>query len=336
MTKQGVAVSDALAKEPSPTPDKKISWSEKTTGEKAYEIVNFLFGKVFIIAITAVLAFKIHPEHAPDKIGPFPNYLKKFQSRFHDKLLHNSVFPMAKRPFTKRFADIFAAAALLCHGGNAFAPLLHGLENGKDSISMFFNRHFGKKGELEIAHERLKDEPKQSWGDTIKGRAWSLLAGFTAATGLDALINKFAGKHKPTGKYYFDAYEEKFGRWLAGFSKEGKEIAATPITQPLKKETGMYRFGKVIALDLYITSATLALWIMLSRLYAKTRKEKKEHPAHGHPPADVTVAAAEPVQSRFSTTIQPLERGVSKPQDSHVDRLSGRHSPENAVGIGAG
>jgi len=96
----------------------------------------------------------------------------------------------------------------------------------------------------------------------------------------DALINKFAGKHQ-SGKYYLDAYEEKFGRLVAGWvgGKEGKAISATPIIKKLaeaQEKNKLYRFGKVIALDLYITTAMLILWSAISRKSAKKRDEKNK------------------------------------------------------------
>lgn len=266
--------------------DKKLRWSEKTTGEKAYEIIQFLAGKVFIIAVTAVIAFRAHPKWGKDKLlgGRIPNYLKQAQKWADHKVLHNKIFAFGERgPAAERFGHIFAATLLISHGGTAFAPFIRWLENGKEGISQFFNKLIGKPGEFEKAHERLKDEPKQSWWDTIKGRMYALVAGFTAATAADAAINKFVGKHK-SGKYYLDAYEEWFGRWLAGWTKKGKELGFgqknLPITKELSKAqeaNKIYRFGRLVALDLYITTATLILWTAISRSSARKRKAEKKH-----------------------------------------------------------
>lgn len=303
---------------------------KRTTGEKAYEVVQFIFGKVFIVAVTAVLAFGGHQKYAPDKFGPIPNFLKKFQKWAHETLLHNKVFPMGnKGPLVERIAGIFTSTLLLSHGGNAFAPFIHWLENGKESISQFFNKLIGKPGEIEIAHERLKDEPKQTWGDTIKGRFFAWASGLGAATVVDTIINKTVGKHK-SGQYYLDAYEDWFGRKLTGLTKAGKEIGATPIIKELnevQKANKMYRFGKVIALDLYITSATLILWSAISRGSAKKRhaKPKEEHAAvnahlaeksPGPQPQEAAAPAASHEERHFTDTIKPRASGLEKTREA--------------------
>jgi hypothetical protein len=274
----------SVSKEPEKKSPKKLGWSDKTTGEKAYEVTQFLFGKVFIIAITAVLAFMADPRHeGPNKImgiplGSLPKWMKGFQKWAHGKMLDNKILPMRGNPTTERIALISSFVLLTSHGGNLFTPFIHWLENSKESISQFFNRAIGKPGEVEKAHEKLKDEPKQSWWDTIKGRAITFPLNFAAIIALDATINKVFGKHK-SGHYYFDAYEEKFSRMFAGFSKTGKDIAAVPIKESLTKAQAAhkgYRFGKVIALDIYFTSIALAMWTAISRLSARKRHEKNK------------------------------------------------------------
>lgn len=328
---------------------KKLRWSEKTTGEKSYEIIQFIMGKVFIVAVTAFIAFRAHPEWGADRLlgGRMPNYLKRWQKKADDWVLKkNSFFPFGEKgPFFERIGHIIASTFLISHGGNAFAPFIRWLENSKESISQFFNRHIGKPGEFEKAHERLKDEPKQSWGDTVKSRIYTFFAGFVAATGTDALINKFAGKHK-SGYHYLTAYEEGFGRWLAGFTKKGKElnIHKTPITQPLseaQEALKTYRFGRLVALDLYITTATLILWTAISRSMARSRhrkeKAKQLEAANATMPADVSIPE-ESEQRNFTSAIQPRDiktdmAAKAKGEGSYADMVARQEMDKAGAGL---
>lgn len=249
---------------------------KKTPGEWGYDVFQFLTGKAFIIGITAVLAFAVNPKYGKDSYFGIPNYLKKFQIGFEKRLLNNSIYPMGKNPesYSVRLAAILASTMTLFHGGNLFAPFLKWLENDREKISNYFNRKFGKPGDEEIAHERLKDLPKQHWGDVVIGRIVAFITVAASFTAADALLGKDKEGKYGKGKYFFDIFEDKFGRMVAGLTKEGKAIAATPITKELteaQKANTSYRFGKVIALDLFATSAAIIIWNAISRLSAKKR-----------------------------------------------------------------
>jgi hypothetical protein len=101
--------------------------------------------------------------------------------------------------------------------------------------------------------------------------AWALI--FTSFMTLDTVI----GKDKKTGMPYFDKYEEWFGRQIAGLTKTGKDIAKVPLGTALSKAQDankLYRFGKILALDVYATSAAIIVWNAVSRMSAKKRHEK--------------------------------------------------------------
>lgn len=249
----------------------------KTRGEKFYDIFQFTFGEVFVLALTAVLAFAADPKHGPEKIAGAPNVLKKFQGWLQNKLFHNSVFPLAEKgDFGKLIGGAIASTTILFHGGNLFAPFMKYFENRREKIANAYNKRFGTPEEVEIAHERLKDIPKQSWGDVIKGRllAWGTV--FTSMTGAYVLF----GKDKELGKYRLDVYEEAFGRKYAGMvDKASKAIAETPIKQQLsevQKANKHYRFGKVLALDIFATTAAILIWNSYSRFSAKKRTLKEQ------------------------------------------------------------
>ncbi len=250
-----------------------VDTSQKTTGERAYDVVQFLTGKIFILAATAVLAFKADPVHGGDKIFGMPNFLKSFQ-----KWVTQSFKPLAE---SGKAGEIISKAAsstvILSWGGNFFMPIIKWLENGRESIANFFNRAIGKPGEEQIAHERLKDLPKQNWLDVIKGRVMAWLTVFSALTAVDSIAGKDA-----SGRRYFDKYEDGFSRKiicsLPGVGQEAKQIAALPLSEKIPahlEKNGAYRFGKVAALDIFATSAAIVVWNIVSRFSAKKRVDKE-------------------------------------------------------------
>ncbi len=264
------AGSSEIADKPQP-----LDISQKTTGERAYDVLQFLTGKIFILAATAALAFKADPVHGGDKILGMPNFLRSFQQKVTEAFK-----PVAE---SGKMGEIISKAAsstvILSWGGNFFVPVIKWLENGRESISNFFNRAIGKPGEEKIAHERLKDLPKQNWMDVIKGRVMAWLTVFSSLTVIDSI----AGKDK-TGRSNFAKYEDTFSRKLVctlpGVGAEAKQIAALPLSEkvPMQLEkNGVYRFGKVAALDLFATSAAIVVWNIISRLSAKKRVDKQRH-----------------------------------------------------------
>jgi hypothetical protein len=86
-----------------------IDISKKTTGERAYDVFQFLTGKAFIIAITAVLAFAANPKYAKDSYAGIPNIFKKFQQWFEKVLLENPIYPLGGK--TEGHARVAAALA---------------------------------------------------------------------------------------------------------------------------------------------------------------------------------------------------------------------------------
>ena len=262
----------------------------KTRGEKFYDVFQFFAGKVFIIGVTALLAFTADQKYAPEKIGGVPNYLKKFQGWFHKVVFHNKIYPVAEKGDTaKLIGGGLVGTMILSHGGNFFAPFIKWLENSREDISNWYNKQYGTPEEVQIAHERLKDIPKQNWADVAKGRvlAW----GTVFASMVGAYVG--FGKDKNTNRYHLDRYEDAFARKLAGLTKSGKEIGKIPISQALSEAhqaNGYYRFGKVLALDLYATTAGIVIWNFFSRLSAKNRTLKEEITSEHREPEEFVFA----------------------------------------------
>jgi hypothetical protein len=248
----------------------------KTTGEKWFDRIRFVIGETTVLGLTAALAFIASPEYGPAKIGPVKNYLKTFTRWTENKLLNNSILPLAERgPFGARLAKSIASTTVLVHGGNLYIPVYAAIQNRKEKIVNAINARWGKPGEVEAGEERLKHQTKETLGDIVKGRLGSWLIVFASFFGADMIAGK--DMKDPHQRYRFDKFEDKFGRWVAGFTREGKEIAKIPISEKLPEAmlaNKTYRFGKILALDIYATTAAIAIWTTISRLSAVVRGKK--------------------------------------------------------------
>lgn len=314
-----------------PAPE-KLDTSRKTTGEKGYDVFQFLVGKVWIMFFTAVIAFAAHPRYGQDKYFGIPNLFKKFQIKFDDVVLHNRL-KLGERTFQKKILPLgemnepvrrvghaISDSMILMWGGNIFAPVMKWLENSKEGISNYFNRKFGKPGEEEIAHERLKDIPKQTWGDIVKGR----MAGFAIVFSSFTLIDQILNKSKKTNQWRFDWYQEVVGRWMGGLTKKGREMGiglpkktGIPLHQPLAgaaAENGMYRFGKIVALDIYATSAAILIWNWVSRALAKGRKHTGKNT-----PEEAAGAASPTPETAMNASQAPQFTDAIRPRDARTE-----------------
>jgi hypothetical protein len=260
----------------------------KTPGEKFYGITQFIVGKVFILAATAALAFVADKDKGPDKIfGTVPNFLKSWNISLQNALEKPPIKVKERGPHAGLFAYATVSMLVLSYGGHAFAPFIRWFENSKEKIANAYNKRFGTERDVAITKERLKDEPKQNWGDVIKGRIMAMLTVFVSILGVYSLVGrtKYGDRtevHDKDGKEFrMELYEDYVGRGVAGIfgGKKGKEIWQTPMKQSLTKEqkhNRTYEFGKILAIDVFATSMGLIMWNLFSRNSAKKRHEKKK------------------------------------------------------------
>ena len=325
------------------SPEKK-PLPEKTNGERFYDVFQFIYGKAFIIVLTAALGFLADQKHAPDKIAGIPNIVKKFQGWFHNVVFHNKVYPIAQKGDTAKLIGTgLVSTMVLSHGGNFFAPAIKSLENNREKIANWYNKRFGTKEDVEAAHERLKDIPKQTWGDVLKGRAvaWGTMFGLV----MTAYVA--VGKQKKSGRYWLDIYEDKFARMASGLTKSGKEIAATPIAKELtevQKANKTYRFSKILALDIFTTTSAIMIWNSVSRFLAKKRVEREKIAAHHeriltgedqhHTPAQSVATEPEAEKADEKMMVHdargaPKDGAVQAHQDTHKHRQ--KVEPKGAI-----
>jgi len=245
-------------------PKNQEAAKQRTTGEKWFNGVRFAVAETVILVATAAIAYVANYGKDSYRVGgtEVPNYLKKFQVWMRDKMTSSKFFS-EKGEFGVRLAGAVASSTVLMHGGNLFAPVMKWMEDKKANIVNFFNKHLGKPGELEEGKERIKEQVKQTWGDIIKGRALSWIVVFTSFFSADMLLGKDA-----SGMRRFDKFEDKFGKWVAGFTKAGKDAGAN------LSGNNAYRFGKILALDIFATTAAIAIWNSVSKFSAMMRRKK--------------------------------------------------------------
>lgn len=311
----------------------------KTPGERFYDVTSFAVSNVCIGAATAGIA--LVAMHGKDQYGPVPNYLKKIMEPLNRMrgpwaekaeetatALHNKVPGVTKADshkadFKAVFGGSLAGTVVLWWGGTAFSPVMKAMENNREKIANWYNGHFGTKQDVQQAHENLKDEPKQNWGDVLKGRVVAFALVFSAFCSACLLLGRVK---EPTDKgrlpLRFSWYEDKIGRYTAGFGKDGKDIANTPMNVELtekQQENGLYRLGKIVALDFYATAMAVITWTVSSRKCAHKRQAKqqdKQAPDSGNAS---TSAAREQVESHPSAPDAQQSRGTQK---SWVDKTN--------------
>lgn len=280
--------------------EKRREKMPKTTGEWIYDNIQFWFVKGLILAATAVIGYQA-------KFGKESNPIRKFQNW----CINTIARPMARlgeqagQSLEKNiggetgswmgrkaheviavFGGAFASTMVLFHGGNVVAPVVGWFENHRKDIIASGNRQFGKPGEEEKGNEKFAHVPQQSAGDIIIGRlaAWGtvFLSFFTAFL--------VAGKMKGTEMYRLDAVEEWCARKVAGLGK-GSAFGHIPLHQELhalakdspemfkghEKQMFWYKVGRILALDVYATSAGILVWNITSRFSAANREHKKAH-----------------------------------------------------------
>ncbi|MGE0754545.1 MAG: hypothetical protein AB7L92_05235 [Alphaproteobacteria bacterium] len=343
-TPPAVAIAEPAASKAAANPMRSAEVSmddtrPQTRGDTFYDITQFLMGKVFILLATAALAFTAHKEYGPEKIGPFPNVLKRLQTYLEDKMAFMHKWGMKDgREISPKKRDMgillsvgTASTVVLSWGGNAFAPVIKWLENNREGITNWYNKRFGTPQEVEITKEKFSDMPKQNWHDVIKGRAMAFATVFTAITG--AYLT-FGRSKSPNHHFKLDWYEDAFARKFSWLSKGSHDIAATPMNKALdavQRKNKVYRFGKVLAIDLFATSTAIVVWNTVSRLSAKNRANG-HHPDPSHPVTQNSVDTApqpdaERQPDRYtdkleSKTVQTQYLGKKVQAQPYADRVS--------------
>lgn len=275
----------------------------KTPGERYYDRMQFITGDVFIILASAALAYVAR--FGKESYGGVRNYLKDLQNYLDTKLMKHIG---TGGDFSKLTAMATSSTLLTMWGGNLFAPILKHFENTKEAIVTRYNEKHGTPQDVADGHERLKDTPKQTWGDVIKGRAVGFVTVVSGFLGMYGLLGKSkTPTQMPDGtevrKWRLDQYEEKVGRLFAGLTKDGRGIAKKELKLGLtaaESENKLYRFGRMFALDVFAASAALLIWNVVSRFSAKQRSAHAATAAPADPATANNIAALDTEDTRVA------------------------------------
>lgn len=365
------------ASQKSPEPEiQKTNSKHKTrytTGEKIYDQVNFWIVKGAILAATAAIAL-------PLKFGAETNPLRKAGAKFIDKIakpiagLGEKFEGKIGGGLGKKVGQMFiilgyglANSVFLWFGGTATAPLVRSFENHRKELIHKWNEKWGKPGDVEIADEKFKDLPKQTWGDILKGR----MAAWATVFGSFIVAYPLIGMSKKAPKAFrLDYFEEVLGRWGAKLSgKTAKLIENVPMSKAdgalnelqevahampelAKDKSGMFRYRlfKILALDVYATSAAIIVWNFTSRLSAMARehgvgfftslKERGAEAIHHKKPHDAPAPVAEKkegTEKKDETKTETQEpAALSKSFSNRMESPAGTHvaAAENRKGSG--
>jgi hypothetical protein len=271
-----------------------------TTGERLFSRIRFGIAEAFILIVSAVLAYR-------SRYGE--GTLKKWSETASQWV--------GGRVKDERLAAMFSSTLITSWGGWFFVPPMHWMDQKKEAIVTALNTRFGKPGEVEHGRENIRKEQKTSLFTVLLGRVASFAAVFGAFFAADRMLGKDAGEN-----YKFDTYCKKFG------AETHKLFYRLTFRSPARDAEIMqkrsYRYGEIVALDLFATTIAVALWTALNALFAgwsekKTPAALPESTATRDVPAlPVPVAAAaEPrlaASPRAETPTQKIETAALQQQ----------------------
>jgi hypothetical protein len=263
-------------------------------GEKAFDTTVYggLGGVGTFVATIPLADWVMH--------GGGKKYYEASQAFLSEKAL-NKVMPLTA-------AKGVSATALLTfatmQGGNALVAPIWALEKVRTPIINNLNRFVNDPTPPEI----IEDKPTQSASSLIKGRLTAFAAVFVGLSGMISII----------GKERVSTFENAMGRAAAGFMNQPTHIE-TMVNGALQKEpTKSFRYGKLIAIDIFATTATASLLYIASRFFAKKKHETLAQDTAENALADGTITLrSEPQQPQPSTAeAQAAEHRVTDSKES--------------------
>ncbi len=163
--------------------------------------------------------------------------------------------PLAKKIWgkdtgAKQWAGATTLFTALFMGGNLSLPVIKFMENRRDSISAWFDRVFHKTPE---DPDKIKQEPKQTWGSVIKGRLSSAFLGysvfFALGPGKAAKVQDMVG-----------------GAATNAFMK----------IRPQANRNSVNKWANLAVFDLFFTAIAASFHYVMSRLFARSNDNKKK------------------------------------------------------------
>ncbi|MFW0776947.1 MAG: hypothetical protein ACN2B6_04420 [Rickettsiales bacterium] len=304
----------------------ELDLSKPTTGERKFSWLKFGVAEVFILGMTAVIAYVAR--YGKDKYGAIPNYIKQFEEWFGGKLKVDD-----RKGTAKLITGALASTMVTFHGGNVFAPAMKWFENSKGKMVDYFNKKYGTPEELEAGRIRVEEEPKQTWTDIIKGRLVAFAIVFTSFVGATAAAGKSVIKDndgnvllnkegKAVKEYRFVKFEDWVGTKFASLTKDGERIANMNKLERIgnmnAKTNTSYKYGRILALDVYATTAAIIIWNVISKMSANKRHAQskstdtvEEQLPLQEPSASPVLVQNEPLTTHQNTAKKPTSHTQS-------------------------
>lgn len=251
----------------------------KTTGEKYFGVLNFVMAWVgtFVISVWCGYASRYGE-------GAINGNIKKAYEWCRGKVQHNPI-----KPLSFSVADDAAMTTALMMGGNAFLIPIEAVQERAPKVVAYFNRLFGKPGEVEEGNRNVQAEPKQGWASLLKGRVVAWLTVFSAFT----VAGRFAGTQ-------LKAFEEGTGAFFKNTAEWFRSLHAEKWAN----------LGRISALDAVATTASVTLLFTASRFFAAAGARKKAR--GGEMEAIIGAPPSELPQVPLSTKPAPQYANVEK------------------------
>lgn len=319
-----------------------------TIGERIFNNIAYkFFGWGVTLVATIVIAYVLKDSKnikVPKWLGGDGNVVFKDKYKDWEKNWSSGIqktFRITSEKGIKR-ADNIADKALLTSvtffGGVVPIAPIRWMEAKKKPIVAYFNKRFGKEGDVERGNANVEKEAPQSWGSLLKARlaAWlTVFATFMTASALLGRSFKAIGEdfqkifqqigqtlHRWPKNAYLNSWRDKTGVTLST-SELAKAASVTGSLSP-KQERQRYRYeraGDLFSLDVLATTASAILLFVTSRIFAKKSQQKRDDTKTSPTQAPVTnrenaTSTENPAKVKEQETEQPFSKSVEeKPLD---------------------
>ena len=253
---------------------------------------------------------------------------------------------------------VLETTALGIVGGTTMMFPVEQMERRKKGIVHWLNTKLSTPEEVALGDARVKDEPPQTLGTLIKGRATAFTVGFIAITGTDILLAKGAkmAVRPNSSKALKELAADGLGA-LSNWSGQGVENLYTKISPnaPQVKKTFWNRIGNISAVDAVATVASTIILYVSSKFFSAqlSKKHGLKHaaeqggvsPLESNAPA-ITGETPEVIAARTGVTLKTPEPAAPEtitptpepiPGETHAPQMHApqTHAPQTHENIAA-
>lgn len=229
---------------------------KNTTGEKLFNGIAYGFFAGVATFVASVLFTWLAKDSSVKFFHKDYTWKEAWEGAV-DRISNAPLINKLKDP--RSFAGDILMTTSLMMGGNVFLFPIRWMEGSKKEIVHFFNKHFGKEGEVERGDKRVTNEPPQKWGSLIKGRlvAWSVV--FASLRTVKWKTPHILGAMEEGGNKLFTS-------------------TATAVKPNMSQERQEFygKLGEYSGVDFFATVAASSLLFVTSKIFAKKGKPENE------------------------------------------------------------